>query len=113
MCEFKIVVNEPGKEEVLVTEEISYLKMQLEKGSVLLKGFGVQETVESAIIKEVNVYGEQGAVAKLFKAQIIGNIMNFLNQLESGEYSSDLESTWKALIANGDKLIEELKKNES
>ena len=109
MCEFKIIVQEPGGKTYVATEDISLLKIKEDDGTILLKGLGIQESVETAIIKEVNVYAEDGATAKLFKAPIIGEFMKFLKNLESGSYSPDLEKTWRELIAKGNKLLEELK----
>ena len=110
MCEFKIIVKELGKESYLATEDISYLKVQDIDGAILLKGLGIHKKVDTAIIKEVNVYADEGATAKLFKAPIIGDFMNFLRNLEAGAYSPELEETWEKLKAKGKELIDQLKK---
>ncbi|NVM28234.1 MAG: CooT family nickel-binding protein [Candidatus Helarchaeota archaeon] len=110
MCEFKVMVLEPGKKEYLAVEDISYLKIQEENGEILLKGLGIQEKVETAIIKEVNVYGTDGAMARLFKAPIIGDFLKFLKNLESGSFSPALEKTWMDFISKGNELIQRMKK---
>ena len=109
MCEFKVIVIEPGNKTYVATEDISLLKLQEDDGTILLKGLGIQEFVNTAIIKEVNVYAEDGATAKLFKAPIIGEFMKFLKNLESGSYSSELEKSWNELVSKGNELIEHLK----
>lgn len=109
MCEFQVIVYEPGNKNYVATEDISYLKLQEDEGSILLKGLGVQEIVETAIIKEINVYAENGATAKLFKAPIIGDFLKFLKNLETGTFSSELEKSWTELVSKGTELIEKLK----
>ena len=109
MCEFKILVAEPGKKEVLVKEDISFLQVQ-DDGAVVLRGLGVREKIDTAIIKEVNTYSDDGATAKLFKAPIIGDFMKFLKSLEKGTYTPELEKTWTEFVNNGKKLVEKLKK---
>ncbi len=111
MCEFKIMVQEPGKKEYLAIEDISYLKIQDNDGSILLKGLGIQEKIDTAIMKEINVYGEDGAIAKLFKTPLIGEFIKFLKNLETGFYSSELEQTWMDFIKKGNELIQDLKRN--
>jgi len=109
VCEFKILVAEPGKEETLVIEDISYLQVQPD-GGIILRGLGIQETIDTAIIKEVNTYSDEGALAKLFKVDIIGDFMKFLKFLEIGSYSPELEKSWTELVTKGKKLIGNLKK---
>ena len=109
MCEFKIFVAEPGKKESLVKEDISFLQVQ-DDGAVVLRGLGVREKIDSAIIKEVNTYSDEGATAKLFKAPIIGDFIKFLKSLEKGTYTPELEKTWTEFVNNGKKLVEKLKK---
>ncbi|NVM55767.1 MAG: CooT family nickel-binding protein [Candidatus Helarchaeota archaeon] len=109
MCEFKVVVKEPGKKEYLAIEEISYLKIQEDDGSILLKGLGIQKKIDTAIMKEINVFGEDGAIAKVFKTPIIGDFLKFLNKLEPGSYSPELEKTWMNFVTKGNELIRELK----
>lgn len=109
MCEFKILVAEPGKKEVLVKEDISFLQVQ-DDGAVILRGLGIREKVDTAIIKEVNTYSDEGATAKLFKAPIIGDFMEFLKFLEKGTYTPELEKIWTEFVNSGKKLIEKLKK---
>lgn len=109
MCEFKILVSEPGTGDALVTEDISYLQVQAD-GSIMLRGLGIQEKVESAIIKEINTYSDEGATAKLFKASIIGDFMKFLKVLEEGSYSPELEKSWTEFVAKGKKIIQKLRK---
>ncbi len=109
MCEFKILVSEPGKEEVLATEDISYLQVQ-DDGSIILRGLGIRDKIDNALIKEVNIYADKGATAKLFKASLIGDFMKLLKFLESGAYSPELEKSWMAFVTKGKKLIDEMKK---
>lgn len=109
MCEFKIFVAEPGKKESLVKEDISFLQVQ-DDGAVILRGLGVREKIDTAIIKEVNTYSDEGATAKLFKAPIIGDFIKFLKSLENGTYTPEVEKTWTEFINNGKKLVEKLKK---
>ena len=109
MCEFKIFVSEPGKNEVLVKEDISFLQVQ-DDGAVILRGLGIREKVDTAMIKEVNTYTDDGATAKLFKAAIIGDFMKFLKFLEKGTYSPELEKSWIDFVNIGKKMIEKLKK---
>ncbi len=110
MCEFKIIVYELGKKEYVATEDVSFIKLQESDGTILLKGLGVQEKVETAIIREVNVYAEDGATAKLFKAPIIGKFVKFLKTLEAGAYNSELEKSWTEFVGEGNKMLEEMKK---
>ncbi len=109
MCEFHIMISELDKPETLLTEDISYLKIQ-DDGILLLRGLGIQEKVEDTIISEVNTYAEEGAIARLIKAPIIGDFMKFLKNLKSGEYSKDLERSWADFVVKGNKIIEDLKK---
>jgi len=109
MCEFQILVKEPGKKETLITEDISFLQIQA-NGSILLRGLGIQNQVDNAIIREVNTYAEDGATAKLFKASIIGDFLKFLKLLEDGIYSPELEELWNEIITNGKDLLDNLKK---
>ncbi len=108
MCEFRILVSEPGKGESLVTEDISYLEVQGD-GSVILRGLGIQDKIDNAIIKEVNTYAEEGATAKLVKAPIIGEFIKFLKILEEGTYTPELEKQWNEFISIGTKFISNLK----
>ena len=55
------------------------------------------------------VKGEDGAIAKLFKSPIIGDFIKFLNNLEEGSYSPELEKTWKDFVTKGNELLQELK----
>ncbi|MHA1264717.1 MAG: hypothetical protein ACTSRS_05700 [Candidatus Helarchaeota archaeon] len=110
MCEFKIKVAEPGKPAALVVEDISYLKSQFDDGKIILRGLGIRESVETALIKEVNVYGEEGASAELFKAPIIQPFLKVLKNLENGTYSKELEESWKEFIEYGEAYIQTLKK---
>ena len=108
MCEFQIFVAEPGKSESLVTEDISYLEI-LKDGSILLRGLGIQDKIDNAIIKEINTYAEEGATAKLFKAPIVGDFLKVLKILETGSYSSELEKNWEKLVSKGRELIDQMK----
>jgi hypothetical protein len=109
MCEFKILVAEPGKKEVLVKEDISFLPVQ-DDGAVVLRGLGIREKIDTAIISEVNTYADEGATAKLFKVAIIGDFMKFLKSLENGTYTPELEKTWTEFVNSGKRLLEKLKK---
>jgi hypothetical protein len=108
MCEFKIKLIESGKEESLAAEDISYLQYQ-EDGSLLLKGLGIREKVDSAIISEINVYSEEGGVIRLFKAPIIGNFLRFLKKIENGAYDPEMDEIWAEFIAKGNELLDQLK----
>jgi predicted RNA-binding protein len=108
MCEFQILVVEPGKKETLAVEDISYLELQ-EDGSILLRGLGIQEKVDGAIIKMVNTYAEDGATAKLFKAPFIKDFMKVIGKIEAGSYSPELEDIWHSFVEKGSSFIEQLK----
>ncbi|MFX1297363.1 MAG: hypothetical protein ACFFD2_21220 [Promethearchaeota archaeon] len=109
MCEFQIFVSESGKKETLITDDISFLRVQ-EDGSILLRGLGIQDKIHDSIIKEVNTYAEDGATAKLFKSSIIGYFMKFLKLFETGSYSPELEKKWIDFVKKGKELIEKMKK---
>ena len=109
MCEFKILVKEPGKAEYQAMEDISFLKLE-DDGTLILSGFGIKETIDSAIISEVNVYADEGAELRVIKAPLFKKFLKFLKLLETGSYSSELEQTWKDFIKNGNALLDKMKK---
>jgi len=109
MCEFKIKLVEPGKEESLAAEDISYLQLQ-DDGSLLLKGLGIRENVDSAIISEINVYSEEGGVIRLFKVPIIGDFIRFLKKIETGASDPEMDEIWNDFVAKGNELLNQIKR---
>ncbi|MHA1129469.1 MAG: hypothetical protein ACTSQI_05960 [Candidatus Helarchaeota archaeon] len=108
MCEFRILVSQPGEDEVLAIEDISYLELQ-EDGTILLRGLGVQEKVENAIIKVINTYAEEGATAKLVKSPIIGDFLRLLNKFEQNPHSPEIKGLWSEFVSKGNKLFNDEK----
>jgi len=110
MCEFKILIQEPGKKEYQATEDISYLSLQ-DNGTIILTGFGVKETIDAALITEVNVYADEGAKLRLLKIPMLKDFVQFLKMIETGSYNPEIETSWNSFVKKGNALIKELKEN--